>query len=157
MSWAGARAHCQDLGTDLAEMNTRGEQAALARYLNNYREYQALPGAVKSLTSSQTMGSRSGLAGGWTSEASGAGCGLRPGSPSEPPSGGGHKVGSSHYISVFLFLWTYFYVQLNIFHACPGYPRAGESGLACLVSRGRGEVGGARTWEDGHCEDKRCT
>ena len=39
LPWSGARAHCQALGTDLAEMNTRAEQSGVTRYLNNYREY----------------------------------------------------------------------------------------------------------------------
>ena len=39
LAWAGARRHCQQLGTDLAEMNTRGEQSEVTRYLNNYREF----------------------------------------------------------------------------------------------------------------------
>ena len=38
LPWSGARAHCQALGTDLAEMNTRAEQSGVTRYLNNYRE-----------------------------------------------------------------------------------------------------------------------
>ena len=38
LPWSDARAHCQALGTDLAEMNTRAEQSGVTRYLNNYRE-----------------------------------------------------------------------------------------------------------------------
>ena len=38
LPWSEARAHCQALGTDLAEMNTRGEQSGVTRSLNTYRE-----------------------------------------------------------------------------------------------------------------------
>ena len=50
LAWANARVHCQELGTDLAEMNTRGEQSEVTRYLNNYRESRDLKLYIHILT-----------------------------------------------------------------------------------------------------------
>ena len=51
LPWSDARAHCQALGTDLAEMNTRAEQSGVTRYLNNYREFSLKEEIVWSVAS----------------------------------------------------------------------------------------------------------
>lgn len=109
LAWANARVHCQQLGTDLAEMNTRGEQGEVTRYLNNY--HYGIPF--------------------WLG-------------------GSLNKRGKWRWV------WTESRVPARAtkWGWAQGYPRTDDD-LRCLVTRGRGLVGGDKTWEDGACDDKR--